>query len=67
MRIFENEYDVHKEFSSESGRFISKQCPYSVKMSSRSYCGDWCPHFRMTDEKIILTRSGIPVDFCREN
>jgi len=48
---------------------IAKICPFHVRMSSRSFCGNWCPHFFIEEKEmngkkskeIYITCSGVEV------
>jgi SUMO ligase MMS21 Smc5/6 complex component len=61
MKTFDHEEDAYNESVNSQKIFISKLCPYSVKMSTRSICGDWCPHFFVDKDSVYITCSGAEV------
>lgn len=65
MKIFKNCEEA--AFRAEKDQsYISKFCPFHVRMSTRTLCGSWCPHFFIEPadptsghgEEIYITCSG---------
>ncbi len=39
-------------------KHIAKFCPFHIRMSTKTLCGSWCPHFFYDEKEIYITCSG---------
>lgn len=67
MKIYNDENDASRNiYVDDSPKYISKICPFFIRMSLTRMCGSWCPHFHVSKlndntTQAIITCSGSPV------
>lgn len=65
MKIYNDAVDASFDAEKDQ-KFITKFCPFHVRMSTKTLCGSWCPHFFIEEieehgskrKEIYITCSG---------
>jgi hypothetical protein len=66
MKIYNAEDSANFDATIYKSQYISKICPFHVRMSTRTCCGSWCPHFFISNvegtsekkQEVYITCSG---------